>query len=213
MVRNINLLISFFISLIVATNSYSQKVENTKNEDIDMFESINLSLQEKPKFYIGFDNKNSFISNRSGWFIGAKVGLEYNKIFRYGIGFYGLYNKTYAKYINGIKKSEEYLSFNYASIFAEYIFKSSKKYEYSLPINLGFGYSWLGDFQTSAERQFVILYEAQLNGLYYPISFFGVGAGVGYRIMLLNNKKIDEQFSAPIYNIKFKIVFGEIFNL
>ena len=200
----------FFYVLIFLSNFNILFAQEIDNKDKDLFENIKESLTIKPKFYISFDNKNSFISNRSGWFLGAKIGLEHNKIFRYGLGFNGLYNKTYSTYVNGIKESEEYLSFNYISFFAEYIFKTNKRYEFSLPINFGLGYSWLGDLKTTTTGQFQILYETQLNGMYFPIKFFGIGAGVGYRIMLKNNSYIDEQFTAPIYSIKAKIVLGEL---
>ena len=151
------------------------------------------------------------MSNRNSWFFGAKIGLEYQKIFRFGVGFNGLFNKNYSIYINEIKQSNENLYFNYFSLFAEYIFNNKKKYEFSLPINLGFGYSWIGKFKEKQKGQLVLLYEAQLNGMYFPISFLGVGAGLGYRIMLINNKYIDESFTAPIYSFKLKLILGNLF--
>ncbi len=200
-----------FILIILLFLTEPSSSQTINNNDDDLFDKIKKSTQTIPKLYIAFDNKNSFISNRSGWFIGGKLGLQYENNFRYGVGFYILYNKTYSTYVNGIKKSEEYLSFNYLSLFAEYIFKNNKNYEFSLPIAIGFGYSWLGDFSNKKNSNFQLLYETQLNGMYYPLSFLGVGAGVGYRIMIINNNKIDEQFTAPIYSIKFKIIFGKLF--
>jgi len=200
------IILSLFISY-----SFAQNTNN--NESVDMFEAISKSLETKAKFFVSSDSKNSFISNRAGLFFGAKLGLEYDNTIRLGIGFSGLFNKTYSGYIHGIKKSEENLSFNYISISAEYIYSNKKKYDFALPISFGFGYSWLGDFETSDSRDFVILYETQLIGTYYPISYIGFGAGVGYRIMLLNNSFIDENFTAPIYSIKLKINFGEILEI
>ena len=46
--------------------------------------------------------------------------------------------------------------------------------------------------------------------MYYVFPFLGVGAGIGYRIMLINNPYINEEFTAPIYNFKVKIVFSKI---
>jgi len=211
MAINTNLLISLIINFLILSNAYSQTKQNPENEDVDMFEIIRMSLETTPKFYLTVDNKNSFISNRRGVFLGFKIGLEYNKIFRYGLGFNTLYNKTYASYINEIKKSKENLNFNYLSIFTEYIFyKDNPKYEFSLPINLGFGYSWLSK-KIKTTGYFQMLYEAQLNGMYFPFKFFGIGAGVGYRLMLVNNPYIDERFTAPIYNFKAKLILGKLF--
>jgi hypothetical protein len=212
MAININFLISLILNLFLISNLFSQTNQQSDNEDIDMFESIRLSLKTKPKLYVTVDNKNSFISNRRGLFLGFKVGLEYQEMFRYGLGFNTLFNKTYSTYINEIKKSTEDLNFNYLSIFAEYIFyKDNPKYEFSLPIDLGFGYSWLSD-RISTTGYFQMLYEAQLNGMYFPFRFFGIGAGFGYRLMLINNPYIDENFTAPIYNFKLKLILGKLFN-
>ena len=212
MATNINFLISLFISFFFSINSFSQTKEYTDNEDIDMFEKINLALQTTPKFYFTFDTKNSFISNRRGSFLGFKGGLEYDELFRYGLGFNTLYNQTYANIVNGIKESDEVLNFNYLSIFAEYIFyKDNPKIEFSMPIDLGFGYSWLSD-KMSTTGHFQLLYEAQLNGMFFPFSFFGIGAGVGYRLMLINNPHINEHFTAPIYNFRAKLILGKLFH-
>lgn len=202
--------IYFIIFLVFITTHLFSQNNSSNMHTVDMFDAIKNSLKTKPKFFASSDSKNSFISSRAGLFFGAKLGLEFENTIRLGIGFTGLFNKTYSGYINGIKKSDENLSFNYISIFAEYIYKNNKNYDFALPISFGFGYSWLGDFETSNSRDFVILYETQLIGTYYPISYIGVGAGIGYRIMLLNNSYIDENFTAPIYSIKLKINFGEL---
>lgn len=175
-----------------------------------MFESIRKSLQTEAKFYLSLDNRNSFVSNRNSWFFGVKVGLEYNNVFRVGVGFHGLLNKNYSYYINEFKQSKEQLYFNYFSLFSEYIFKNQRKYEFSLPINLGLGYSWIGKYKEKQKGQLVLLYEAQLNGMYFPVSFIGVGAGLGYRIMLINNHSIDENFTAPIYSFKIKLILENL---
>ncbi len=212
MATNSNYLISLFISFIFISTGFSQNVIIPDTANIDMFEKINLALNTSPKFYFSFDTKNSFISNRRGTFLGFKAGLEYQKLFRYGLGFNTLYNKTYANIVNGIKQSEENLNFNYLSIFAEYIFyKDHPKFELSMPINLGFGYSWL-THKFSTTGYFNLLYEAQLNGMYFPLKFIGVGAGVGYRLMLINNPHINEHFTAPIYSFRAKLILGKLFH-
>ena len=82
-----------FVLIFIFIFSINLSAQTQKSVESDLFENIQNSIRTSPKFYLGFDNKNSFISNRSGWFIGVKAGLEYNKIFRYGLGFYVLYNK------------------------------------------------------------------------------------------------------------------------
>lgn len=213
MVINSNLIISLLFCVWFSSKSFSQENTIAPKTDVDMFTSIRNSLEHNPQFYLSIDNKNSFISNRKGLFLGLKVGLEYNKIFRYGLVFTTLFNQKYSTYINGIKTSEEMLNFNYIAFFTEYIFKNNPKYEFSLPVNLGLGVSYLGKLKTTTSNHFHILYEAQLNGMFYPIKFIGFGAGIGYRIMFINNPYIDERFSAPIYSFKLKILFDQLLHL
>jgi hypothetical protein len=42
------------------------------------------------------------------------------------------------------------------------------------------------------------------------LKWFGVGAGVGYRLMLLDNPAKKHSFNSPIYTVKLKLFVGEI---
>ena len=201
----------FFILFFINTLfSFSQDTLKVSDNEEDMFYEIKNSLQTKPKFFFKQANKNSFISNRRGLFLSFQLGLDYDNTFRIGMGYNTLYGRKYQNYIGSILKSTETLNFDYLSTFVEYIFNKNKRYEFSLPIQLGFGYSWLGNFIRSDTKHFQMLYETQLNGMYYVFPFLGLGAGMGYRIMLVNNPYINEEFTAPIYNFKVKIVFSKI---
>jgi hypothetical protein len=50
-----------------------------------------------------------------------------------------------------------------------------------------------------------------MNLEYKILNLVGVGAGLGYRIMLKNNSEIDHSFTSPIYVIRFRLIFDEIY--
>jgi hypothetical protein len=43
------------------------------------------------------------------------------------------------------------------------------------------------------------------------LKYFAAGGGVGFRLMLKNNTALDERFSAPIYLLRFRILFEELY--
>ncbi|MBN2668171.1 MAG: hypothetical protein JXR60_02980 [Bacteroidales bacterium] len=191
-----------YIVIIIGINCTSLYSQNI---DEDMMSNIKSSIQQKPKILIELDNKNSFISTRQGWILGLKVGFNHEDIFRYGISYHSLYNKKYV-IIDQLKPTEENLHFNYLTIFLEYVFNQQKNYEFSLPISFGPGLSWIDNFYQST-HSYTLLYEAELNGMYYFFNFIGLGAGVGYRLNFFKNYNIEEKFTAPMYTIKFKLDF------
>jgi hypothetical protein len=38
-----------------------------------------------------------------------------------------------------------------------------------------------------------------------------VGAGFGYRIMLKNNRDIEQQFTSPVYALRLRLIFDELY--
>ncbi len=204
MVKNIiNILI---IKLLLSNLLYSQSV----NYSEDVLNRIDKSLEHKPRFTFNFNNKTSFVSNRISNFYGINLGLEYDRIFTYGISFNALYDLPYNYKFEKVDLSEKKFKFVYSSIFMEYNFEKRERFEFSIPLHLGLGWSWIKNQKQTLGVN--VLYEAQLNFLYYPISYVGVGAGLGYRIILFENKHIDEQLSAPLFSIKIQVLIQEIFN-
>ena len=51
-----------------------------------LFDSIGASFNYKPKFLLKFDSRTSFVSATYAKMKGVKVGLDFNKTTRVGIG-------------------------------------------------------------------------------------------------------------------------------
>ncbi|MCW5918764.1 MAG: hypothetical protein KIS71_03175, partial [Bacteroidetes bacterium] len=56
-----------------------------------------------------------------------------------------------------------------------------------------------------------ILFEPAITGHYKLIRWVGIGFGVGYRVMLKNNKQLKDNLSSPIYILRLKIFVDEIY--
>lgn len=174
-----------------------------------MFDSISASLKHPPKFYGNYDTRNSFITNEIAKIQSVKIGVTYNKQFTLALG-YNWLNTDFESRINNNTPAK--LKLRFVTPFVEYAFVEKKNWQVTIPVHLGFGYSFYQDKQDKIyQRNFVVIYEPSMTATYRFLKYFGVGAGVGYRVMLIGNNEINEQFNSPIYVLKTKIFFGDIY--
>lgn len=201
-----------FLLFILFLSSYSHA---------QLFDSIANSLKNKPKFYFKLDNRSSFISSKKASISGIKIGFEYKKRVALGIGLNTLSNDIYQQRVllneagfNDIFQMK--LHFNYVSPFIEYVFYRSKKWEHAIPVQIGFGNSKFQYTNSKGEiikehYKPIILYEPSMTTQYKFIRWAAIGGGLGYRILLLNNKEIKEKFNSPVYVIKLNIFWYDIY--
>ncbi len=199
-------IIAFIILLVILSTNI------TKSQIID---SIKIALKTKPKFNIKGDNRNSFISTRRARINGIKFMLEYDNKFNYGLG-YNFLNSDIKKNIYNVNNKGDTIQVNlkmyYIGFFAEYIFYNEKKYQMSIPVQLGVGFDNYKYNNIILYRKPIVIYETSLQGHYKIIPWVGIGLGAGYRIMIVNNNKIDFKLNSPFYMFKVLIFFGDIYN-
>lgn len=189
---------------ILSIDSYSQKQKD------EFFYDIGQALKKKPTFSFRFDNRNSFITNYRAWIYGIKLGLEYDNKIILGIDFSMLHTGIYVEQTieqdNDTYIVNSKLHLEYGSVFAEYIFYRTRKWDFSLPIQIGAGTSYfsynIDGVKHKNNMAPIIMYEANITGRYKIFKGLGVGTGIGYRIMLLSNPKINQHFTSPIFSLK-----------
>lgn len=187
----------------------------------NFIDSIQAGLKKTPKFIFKFDTRNSFIANQSARIFGWKVGAEFGNTLRIGGGFYVLVKHSPALDKIIYNDANEVidtatLKFYYIAYFVDYIFYKRKKWEFSIPLQIGIGssrykYTDQNNSLIQLARKTVLLYEPAITGHYKITKWFGVGMGAGYRIMLINNKALDKKFNSAIYILKIKIFLGDIY--
>jgi len=177
------------------------------------------AFSEDGKTFLRFDTKNSFIANSQVKLWGLQLGYDHNNVVKYGLGFHNLSSTMkrdfYVK-TNGVTDTiNTRFNFAYFSLFGEYVFYDTKRWEGSLPIQIGFGATnFAGSLNDSTylfHKKFVMHYEAALTGQYRFLRYFALGGGVGYRIMIIDNKNLNMQLTNPIYIIKLKFFLGDLF--
>ncbi|MBN4072267.1 hypothetical protein JYT14_00905 [Flavobacteriales bacterium AH-315-E23] len=179
-------------------------------------------MDTKPKIIFKFDTRKSLISNSNVTVFGWKIGVEFDKKIRIGGGFNRLtgnhspnLDRTYLAENGTDTVGTGILNFNYMCYFVDYVLISRPKWEISYPIQIGLGSSYYSLYtETSGEERkepgSVLLMETAVTGHYKLTKWVGIGMGVGYRVMLVNNKGMDQQFNSPIWIFKLKIFLNSI---
>lgn len=199
----------FFISSLLSANA-------------QILDTIRASFHTKPKFFFQIGTYNSFVSNEPANTFGFKGGLEFNRRIRIGIGFYNLTSdivkeKTITDVFDYDSTLNAQLEMYFIPVSFEYIFYHRNPWQLSVPLNIGAGksYFWYylnkeGD-RGRVDEKSAALMTVSLEAQYKIFKWFGVGAGLGYRIMLKDNSNIDENFNSVIYNLGIRIFVDEIY--
>src|SRR5688500_579531 len=108
---------------------------------------IKRSLQKKPRPTVKLDSRNSFIASQRAKIVGIKFGADYDNILRVGIGASFLNSDRFKTYhllndeLNKIDTITAKLNFYYVCGYAEYIFYRDKRWQFSIPLQVGVGNS------------------------------------------------------------------------
>lgn len=162
-----------------------------------------------------FDTRNSFITGNATKVYGIKAGVNFGKRLSVGLG----YNFIGTELQETIVVNEKYVSadirMNYVAPFIEYSFYQRGPWELVTPIQIGVGNSFLQysteEGQRVLNKSRVILYEPGMAFEYKIMKMLGVGVGLGYRIMLKNNRGIEQQFTSPVYALRVRLIFDELY--
>ena len=172
-----------------------------------LLDSLNELLSQKPSFFLKFDNRNSFISSRNINMFGVRAGLVFDNRLMLGLG-YSQLNKRIDRtvLVNGNTVLAQF-NLRYISFYGEYVFFRNERWEHSIPLVIGYGGAW---YRTEFTRENLprdngFIYEPAMTTTFKVFPWFGVGAGVGYRLVLMNQRNISENLTSPLY--LFKINF------
>lgn len=190
-----------------------------------MLDSIRLSFNQKWRFVVGVDSRNSFISNERAEILGLKAGVQFGKKIEIGISghlmngrnshFYKNYAVTSPSNTTEIVKAQ--LKLFYIAYYAEYIFFNNKYWKFSVPLQLGIGRSsyvyTYNQRDTRSDKHLVLIYEPIISTEYKIFRWLSATAEIGYRIMLFNNPAIKENFNSPTYSLGVSISFTELYKI
>jgi hypothetical protein len=162
-----------------------------------------------------FDTRNSFITGSSAKIYGIKAGVNFGKRLSVGIGYNFIGTELKEDVLVNDQKLTADIRMNYVAPFIEYSFYQRGPWELITPIQFGVGNSLLQYSTTEGKlvinKSRVVLYEPGMAFEYKILKVLGVGVGFGYRIMLKNNRAIDQQFTSPVYALRVRLIFDELY--
>lgn len=187
-----------------------------------------IGFKGKPKFFLTLEKTGSFVGGRAATTNEIKLGLDFKRKLRLGIGFGQLVSdivleKDVVSEASGLDTTvpaKLYLSF--FSVNSEYVFYESKRWQLSAPAAIGFGSSYFqffnknqkGEaFEDRTDEGTVLVVNAGGIATYRILRWFGLSAGLGYRYGVVNNDKVLESFNSPVYSFRVRIFFGEIYKM
>jgi len=207
----------FILLLLFLTYSFSLIAQFNKEKGHPFESDFKKSFQSKPKLDVKFDNRFSFIRDNDVKTVGLKVGLSFNRKFKVGLGV----NTMVLPVKSDIIKQEDTIAvkmeYTYLAPYIEYVYFSSKKWEFSLSTQLGIGGADHNYLDNNGNKQKVnkttiFSYEPATLIDYKIIKWFGIGTGIGYRLIFYKSPSgINQNFSSPEYVLKLKIYLGEIY--
>lgn len=186
----------------------------TNAQTINLSDSLYRILKNKPTPTAKFDSRNSFVTGNSAKVFGIKAGLSFNRTLTIGIGYNWIATDLTAPVRVNAQWFDGEIHMRYIAPFLEYSFYKKGNWEAMVPVQLGFGRSFQqaktpsGDVNLNIGQ--VILYELGMNVEYKIMNVVGVGGGLGYRLMLKNNRTMEQQFTSPVYVLRIRLIFDEI---
>lgn len=186
-------------------------------------DTINWCLKQKPHFFIKLDTRNSFIYNSRVKILGIKAGISFGKRLYIGTGYNQLqppspnFNRQ-VYFTNSDNQKDSVtstLKMYYFSAQVEYTFYQTRKWELSLPLQFGIGQTYykyeLAGKRKTKDESHNFIYEPAVSVQYKIAKWIGVGADVGFRFMLTEDRKLNQKFNSPTYAFKIMIYYSEIF--
>lgn len=175
-------------------------------------------LFQKQKLDFSLDACQTLIGTTPARLAGMRVGIEYRRVHRFGIGLYGLGDGVRMNSILELDTSitEAVLNLSYATFYYERVLFFNKRWEWSAAAHLGKG-QISGSYRLKDDDQWrsfpakeVKPFVLYTTGYYHLTWWCSLGAGVGYRFMRSTPQEVDNIFNAPIVIARVKIKLGKL---
>ncbi|MBI1265954.1 MAG: hypothetical protein GC193_00850 [Cryomorphaceae bacterium] len=170
------------------------------------------------KFDFIFDGRNSIANGKPVNIGGLRMGLEYKRVHRFGVGIYN-FNQALSlpQYNNGdTLVSPSRFTFGYGSLYYERVLLLHRKWEVSGTIHLGRGNVAIDYFDTRngiwtrLEDVSVRPIELSASGYHHLSWWLSAGLGVGHRWMFETPNELLPLYNSTVYLAKVKIRIGKV---
>lgn len=178
-------------------------------------------FKNKSSIDVRLESRNSFIDNQIISISGLRIGVAFQRKLRVGGGVNWLKSDFKENFFvqnerGKIDTISKYLKLAYLCYYIDFVFYKTKRWQLSVPIQAGTGFSWWQvnkaySFNSPEKKYFLFLYEPGITAQFKITRWFGLGSDVAYRFTLKNNKKIGEHLNSPTYSFKILFWFDQLF--
>ncbi|MBS1651565.1 MAG: hypothetical protein JSU07_06095 [Bacteroidetes bacterium] len=166
------------------------------------------------------ESRNSFINNQLISVFGLRLGVSFNRKIRMGGGISWMNTEFYEQHLISqnpdLLSPKQYFKFAYLCYYVDFVFYKIKRWQLSVPIQMGFGMCWWQQSQGinlyyKSPKYFLPLYEPGISTQFKVFTWLGLGADINYRFVLRGNKQIGENLNSPTYSFKLLFWFDNLF--
>jgi hypothetical protein len=176
----------------------------------------------KKSLDLGFDSRNSFVDNNLVGIESIKLGVSFSDKIAVGGGYAWLNSKTpifqtYHFYDADLKRDTfltQRLAFSYVRFYVNYIYYKSRRWEFSIPLQVGLGRMGFKSHYMGSEhlsdQGLCFLYEPEVDVKFKLLRWLGVEGDVGYRFVFRQNKFIKNTFNSPLISMGVFLDWSEL---
>lgn len=189
----------------------------TKGQFLDTFKVF---LKSRPSIDARLESRYSFLNNSPTKVSGVRLGLSFRRKLRVGIGYSWLDTdvkdaKIITDAFGNLRYTNEYLKFGYVCYYADFVFHKTKRWQLSVPIQVGTGMYWTqyndGLKTIKSKQRLLLFYEPGITVQFKATRWCGLGLDVCARLALRNTKYVGEKLNSFVLAPKLLIWFDQIF--
>lgn len=187
--------------------------------EAQFMDSIPSLLKGKAGIDARFESRYSFIGGQVATINGVRMGLAFQKKLKLGGGLSWLNTDLRFRHPAGDNApgSLRFLKFGYLCIYADFVFHKTKRWQLSVPLQVGTGLIWsqprrLYKLSGPDPKYFFVLYEPGITVQFKIFRWLGVGNDVAYRFVLRHDP-MPQRIVSPTYSFKLLVWPDQLFFL
>jgi hypothetical protein len=183
-------------------------------------DTFKVFLHSKPSIDARLESRYSFLNHNATKVTGVRLGLSFKRKLRVGIGYSWLDTDVSEKKLitdeyGNLIFTNEYLKFGYVCYYADFVFHKTKRWQLSVPIQVGTGMYWTqyndGAQTIKSQKRLLLFYEPGITVQFKITRWCGLGLDVCARLALRNTKYVGEKLNSFVLAPKLLIWFDQIF--
>lgn len=213
-------LLMFLLCLFISGRAQESTENRAYRDTVQLVTGPKLLASPFKKWRLDFtlDARQTIIGDQAAKLGGLRIGMEYRRIHRFGLGFFGLSEGVETKALSVINSNITIaqLNLNYSSLYYERILFFNRRWEWSVAAHIGNG-TITGRYQLKDKKDWIDIQPIPVKPLEFSTSMYynmnwwiSVGTGIGYRHMRQSPAEARNIYNAPILVFKLKLKFGKL---